>query len=362
MLSASRRARDWATAALLVLLAPGPARVGAQGTDAPGDVCITLERTACFGECPVYTVSIDGKGNVTYEGRAHVRVTGRQTDRIPATRVAALLETAERIGFFGLDDHYRSIRQPDGTEIHVTDQATTFVTVRRGGRSKRIEDYIGAPPALTAFERQIDAEARTVRWIRLDAGELRRLRQEGWSPSAAELAVHLTRAVLHDEVGVVRGLLEAGADANAGHLFGASSPLLTMVRSPEAARALLEAGANPMASDRGWTPLRSAALKAPEIAAALLDAGAIADQPSGEDGHTALWQAACAGNLGVVALLLRAGADPGAPSGASSPLECARLQRELARLRLPLGLDEPAFTPDFDGVIAALERARARPR
>src|SRR5688572_14545697 len=86
----------------------------AQGV--PDDFVIKLERTSCFGECPVYSVSIDARGNVAYEGTKFVRVEGRQTDRIQVSRVAALLETAERIGFFDLRDQYRYIRNPDGTE------------------------------------------------------------------------------------------------------------------------------------------------------------------------------------------------------------------------------------------------------
>jgi hypothetical protein len=127
----------------------------------PDDFVIKLERTSCFGECPVYSVSIDAKGNVTYEGTKFVRVEGRQTDRIPASRVAALLETADRIRFFELNDRYRTIRNPDGTETMVTDLPTTFVTVTRDGRTKRVEDYIGAPKPLQELEQQIDDTART---------------------------------------------------------------------------------------------------------------------------------------------------------------------------------------------------------
>jgi uncharacterized protein DUF6438 len=100
----------------------------------PPDVVIRLERTFCFGECPVYSVSIDAMGNVTYDGTEFVRVKGRQTDRIPVPRVAELLATADRIGFFDLRDQYRTIRNPDRTETMVTDLPTTFVTITRGGR------------------------------------------------------------------------------------------------------------------------------------------------------------------------------------------------------------------------------------
>src|SRR6185436_11964809 len=60
----------------------------AQTPGVPPDTSIRLERTACFGECPVYVVTIDARGNVTFEGRHFVRVEGKATDTIPVARVA----------------------------------------------------------------------------------------------------------------------------------------------------------------------------------------------------------------------------------------------------------------------------------
>jgi hypothetical protein len=77
----------------------------------PDDFVITLARSTCFGECPAYSVAIDAKGDVTYEGKRFVRVEGRQTDRIPVSRVAALAATVNRISFFQLDESYRVIRR-----------------------------------------------------------------------------------------------------------------------------------------------------------------------------------------------------------------------------------------------------------
>ena len=131
----------------------------------PDDFAITLARTSCFGACPVYSVSVDAKGTVTYEGKKFVRVTGHQSDQIPVSQVAALAATVERIRFFELNDEYRVIRNADGTTSMVTDLPTTLVTVTIGGRTKRIEDYFGAPDSLKQFEAQIDEAARTKRWV-----------------------------------------------------------------------------------------------------------------------------------------------------------------------------------------------------
>jgi hypothetical protein len=277
--------------------------------------------------------------------------------------VAALLATAERIGFFDLSDQYRTIRNPDGTETIVTDLPTAFVTITRGGQSKRVEDYIGAPQALKQLEQLIDDTARTKRWIRLDAQTLQQLVRSGWSPSVEERAELLRKALQHDEVDVVKTLLEIGADPNAAY-YGTNTPPLMMVRSSAAARALIEAGAIPFVrNDNGGTPLGWAVHLGPDVTEVLLKAGVQVDQSTDSDGRTALSQAACGGNAGVVKLLLIAGANPALRPGGTSAVDCARQGRENTRLGRPSVLDsKPPFFEDFDGVIALLEQALARQR
>jgi Domain of unknown function (DUF6438)/Ankyrin repeat len=350
-----------ATASMLMALALATASSKIVAQEVPDDFVIKLERTACFGECPVYTVSIDARGNVTYEGTRFVRVVGRQTDRIQISRVAVFLENAERIGFFDLRDQYRTIRNPSGTETTVTDLPTAFVTVTRGGRSKRVEDYLGAPQGLRDLEQQIDETARTRRWIRLDEPTLQQLVREGWSPSVEERADLFRKALQHDDVDVVKGLLEIGADPNAAY-YGTNMPPLMMVRSAAAARALIEAGAMPFATNNnGETPLGWAAHLAPDVTEVLLQARVQVDQPSDSAGRTALWQAACRGNAAVVNLLLNAGADPALHAGGTSALECARRGKEDTRLRRPSVFDgKPPFAENYDGVIALLETSLAK--
>jgi len=154
---------------LVVLLVSGTFPAAAQQGQVPPDTRIQLERTVCFGMCPAYSVSIDAQGNVTFEGKEFVRVKGVQTDRIPISKVRALLEMADRISFFEMHDHNRAA---------VTDLPTRFVTVTVSGRSKRIDDYFGAPKELRDFEREIDLAAGTKRWVRIDEQMLRELARD----------------------------------------------------------------------------------------------------------------------------------------------------------------------------------------
>jgi hypothetical protein len=339
-------------------LAPGP---GAQATAVPDDLVIKLERTACFGECPVYTVTIDARGNVEYNGARFVRVEGRQTDRIPLARVTAILETADRIGFFGLRDQYRFVQNPNGSTTVVTDLPTAFVTITRDGRTKRVEDYFGAPEGLKQLERLIDDTARTKRWILLDAPTLEQLVRDGWSPAPEERADLLRRAIEDDDPAVVKGLIDLGADPN-GTYFGTNTPPLMLVQSAAVTRVLIAAGANPNAvNDNGGTPLGWSVSLASEVGQLLLRAGARADGPSDRDGRTPLWRAACVGHADLVAFLLAAGADPAATASGKSALECARDARNAAARLKPSLLDEkPPYTRDFDRTIVLLEQALAK--
>ena len=57
----------WAAGFALIVLAPiATSRAAPQAI--PEDFVIKLERTACYGRCPVYVVSIDAMGNVTLRG------------------------------------------------------------------------------------------------------------------------------------------------------------------------------------------------------------------------------------------------------------------------------------------------------
>jgi hypothetical protein len=145
-----------------------------QSTSAPADgsppavslvPAITLERTACFGGCPVYTVSVSPTGEVQYEGKAHVRKLGAASAKVPSERVDALLSELERGGYFTFADRYTSPEPACGR--YVTDSPSAISSVTVPGRTKRIvHDYGcgGAPGALVVLERRIDEALNSGQW------------------------------------------------------------------------------------------------------------------------------------------------------------------------------------------------------
>jgi hypothetical protein len=135
---------------------------GATSAESP---VITLERTACFGGCPVYRIAVASDGTITYEGRAHVRQLGNASARIPPERVEALRSELVRAGYLSFADRYAPAEPACGR--YATDSPSAITSVQVDGRIKRIEhDYGcgGAPGALTVLEQRIDEVLSSSRW------------------------------------------------------------------------------------------------------------------------------------------------------------------------------------------------------
>lgn len=113
---------------------------------------ITLERTPCYGPCPVYKLTVLGTGEVEYFGKARVARAGAHRWRISRRRLQRLQEAFERARYLRLEDDY--------TERGVTDAPSCLTSVEYDdGSSRSVVHYHGdpsAPDALTELEDEID--------------------------------------------------------------------------------------------------------------------------------------------------------------------------------------------------------------
>lgn len=126
---------------------------------------VTLERTPCFGRCPVYRVTISRSGLVQFEGKRFVADSGSDSARISSEAVTDLLGQLEQGGFYGFDEKY--VAGSMGCGPYATDLPGVITSVDDGQRVKRIEHDHGcseAPSALASLENKIDQVAGTARW------------------------------------------------------------------------------------------------------------------------------------------------------------------------------------------------------
>jgi hypothetical protein len=126
---------------------------------------VSLERTPCFGTCPVYRVAIAASGAVRFLGKHNVARPGEVRGEIPPARVDSLVRELEAGGYFDFADLY--VMDSPACGAYATDAPTVITSVTLGGRSKTIRhDYgcSGAPPGLARLERRIDEVAGSSRW------------------------------------------------------------------------------------------------------------------------------------------------------------------------------------------------------
>ncbi|MBP1730263.1 MAG: hypothetical protein H6Q55_692 [Deltaproteobacteria bacterium] len=136
------------------------ASTSTQVSTTPSLLMISLERTPCFGRCPVYKVSVYGDGTVRYDGKEYVKVKGSQTRVISPQQVQRLLAELQQASYFSFKDDYDTITFTDAP------LAITAVTV--DGRSKRVRHYLGdatAPKELTILEERIDEVSGSQEWV-----------------------------------------------------------------------------------------------------------------------------------------------------------------------------------------------------
>jgi hypothetical protein len=172
--------RSFAAIVCALALAAIGSACGGEGADAEParTISITMERTPCFGACPVYRLDLDGTGKVAYEGRGFVKERGHQEAIVPAADVQALAKEIESAGFFSLRDSY----PPEAT-----DNASVITSVTIDRKTKRIEHNLSArsaPAALETIYRRIDEVAGSKRWVG-DAPAAPRPGEKGGGPDTA---------------------------------------------------------------------------------------------------------------------------------------------------------------------------------
>jgi hypothetical protein len=133
------------------------------------DDSITLERTACFGTCPVYKVNITADGTVTFNGDRFTKTTGIAKGKISPGDFRQLVSEFEKIDYFSLPDRFEP-----GTPVcpqRITDMPSANTSIRLKGKTKSVGHYYGcgdkgALAQLTALEKKIDEVAGTQKWIK----------------------------------------------------------------------------------------------------------------------------------------------------------------------------------------------------
>jgi len=101
-------------------------------------VYFSFRKTECFGDCPVYNVSIDKKGNVTYTGLKYVTETGERKFTLTEKELTTLNEKLANNNF----TEYKNVYD----DPNVMDLPSTFITHKE--KQVQIRLWKGIPKSL----------------------------------------------------------------------------------------------------------------------------------------------------------------------------------------------------------------------
>lgn len=117
---------------------------------------VRLQRTACFGRCPIYTLSIYKGGTVIYKGEKWVEKEGLYKSFVDQNVLKQIQKKANEIDFQSLDEVYDN--------INVTDLPSTIIVLKNEEGFKTVANRYGAPEKLDDFEGYIDKMVENLDW------------------------------------------------------------------------------------------------------------------------------------------------------------------------------------------------------
>ncbi|MFK7808737.1 MAG: DUF6438 domain-containing protein [Saprospiraceae bacterium] len=111
---------------------------------------VKLMKNACFGKCPMYSLTLYNNGKAEYVGRANVEKLGTFTKQIPTEKVASILRQLNAVKFWDMEDKYMS---------ELSDTQKTIMTQFRKDTSKTVTGDHARPDILKPIEKELIAIA-----------------------------------------------------------------------------------------------------------------------------------------------------------------------------------------------------------
>ena len=131
------------------------------------DVLVKLNRTACHGDCPVYTIEVKKNGDVTYKGTDYVKTLGIRSASISKNAVLSIESELTKAEFTSM----QSELHPGGWGcfISATDHRYIVIEATLGNKTKAVSTYTGCDAeqvkAAIKLADYIDQATEASKWI-----------------------------------------------------------------------------------------------------------------------------------------------------------------------------------------------------
>jgi hypothetical protein len=105
------------------------------------DILVKMKTSACYGECPIYTVAVKKNGELTYEGLEYVSVKGVKSAILPKESIALIEAELIKAKFLKMQSKLHSGSW--GCFISATDHSYILVEASIKNKKKAVSTYTG---------------------------------------------------------------------------------------------------------------------------------------------------------------------------------------------------------------------------
>lgn len=116
---------------------------------------IRIEKTPCYGTCPVFQVSIYQGGYVLYEGKEFTDKKGKHYTFIEKEKLNEIIDFARAIKYFDMKGEY---------DCNATDLPSVIFYIANQGRKKQIISRCNAPEELKQLDKLIMHHLEALKW------------------------------------------------------------------------------------------------------------------------------------------------------------------------------------------------------
>ena len=124
-------------------------------------VLASIQKTPCFGRCPVYEARIYSDGKVVYHGNRFVTKRGLFQSFLEEGQLQLLIDKANELDFFSLKPEY-----PEKAD-RILDFPDTITYFQHEGKELKVYNNHAAPQQLLAFEKFLIQFLDELTWVEI---------------------------------------------------------------------------------------------------------------------------------------------------------------------------------------------------
>jgi len=123
------------------------------------DFSLSMNKGACFGSCPVYSIQIDHVGNMVYDGKRFTEKSGMHKNKLSKVEFQSVIDQLAKMNFFALPENYKS---------GIADLPSVTIAHTHRGLSKSVTGKDTRPALLKELQQLIETFAQKDGWVSIE--------------------------------------------------------------------------------------------------------------------------------------------------------------------------------------------------